>query len=65
MIQGSKVALPVTEITVVQIETQVEFKEERLDNQLAVVDAPLEELEMWEDVQLIDRLEDVGVQLVV
>jgi hypothetical protein len=46
MIQGNKAALHVTEIRAVQLEKMVVFKEERLDNQLAVVDAQLEELVM-------------------
>jgi hypothetical protein len=63
-IQGNKDALPTTEIIVVLLEKLVVFREERLDDQLVVVDAQLEELEMWADVQLIDRQEDVDVQLV-
>jgi hypothetical protein len=43
MIQGNKVALPVTEINAVQLEKMVVFREERLGNQLAVVDALLVE----------------------
>jgi hypothetical protein len=63
-IQENKDALPATEIIVVLLEILVEFREERLDDQHVVVDVQLEELEMWEDVQLIDRQEDVDVQLV-
>jgi hypothetical protein len=66
MIQENKGAQHVTEITAVQLEKTVGFKQvERQDNQVAVVDALLEEQVMWEVVQQIDRLEDVDVQLVV
>jgi hypothetical protein len=45
-IQGNKGALPTTEINVVLLEKMVKFREERLDDQLAVVDVLQRELEM-------------------
>lgn len=46
MIQENKAAQPVTEIIAVLLEILVESREERLDDQLAAVDALLEELVM-------------------